>query len=362
MKAAIKSIKEISYHAIFKFGEISKGERSRESDWGQDTYCKYDENDNILEEWFFLKDTVNDEIPFLRKVFIYDLNGNLIEQIEYPHPNISNGNYDNTTWSRNEHGQLLEEVSMSFSLLFDTLSEPIIDRDKLKKPKAINEYFSIQSKTISKYNAYGKDFEVIEYDGDGNIVRKELTYFDENGNANEVKQYHSSDELSYSAKYKHNSKGQRTEVKRYENGDTLCGRLVFKYNKQGQLVEDFDYDSENKLETRRTHQEFIKEKVEILSIWKADGLFDSKWICKNDDEGCMLECARYNSEGSLSSKATYGYDGKGNELLISDCNFENGFECKTNIYEYDGCNNWIKKIEYKNEIPQYIVEREIEYY
>jgi hypothetical protein len=45
----------------------------------------------------------------------------------------------------------------------------------------------------------------------------------------------------------------------------------------------------------------------------------------------------YNSDGSLRSKNTYKY-------------------------EFDKQGNWIKKIEFKDGIPEYILERQYEYY
>jgi len=61
-----------------------------------------------------------------------------------------------------------------------------------------------------------------------------------------------------------------------------------------------------------------------------------KYILFND-KGNKIEKNIYKSDGSLDYKETYKY-------------------------EYDEKYNWIKKIEYKNGIPEFIFEREIEYY
>ena len=71
----------------------------------------------------------------------------------------------------------------------------------------------------------------------------------------------------------------------------------------------------------------------------------------------------YLSDRSLTYYFSFKYDDKGNEIernrhksdWIVDCEY-------TYKYELDTINNWIKRIDFKNDKPQYILEREIEYY
>ena len=58
---------------------------------------------------------------------------------------------------------------------------------------------------------------------------------------------------------------------------------------------------------------------------------------KYDEKGNKIESNRYNSDGSLYIKWTYKY-------------------------EFDKQGNWIKRIDFKDEIPEFILEREYEYY
>ncbi|MDC1197661.1 hypothetical protein N8035_02310 [Algibacter sp.] len=84
---------------------------------------------------------------------------------------------------------------------------------------------------------------------------------------------------------------------------------------------------------------------------------------KYDDKGNRIEQDDYGSDGSLEYRYTFKYDDKGNEIernrhksdWIVDCEY-------TYKYELDTKNNWIKRIDFKNDKPQYILEREIEYY
>ena len=71
----------------------------------------------------------------------------------------------------------------------------------------------------------------------------------------------------------------------------------------------------------------------------------------------------YNSDGSLDYKYTFSLDDKGSivesNIFISDGSLDYKSSDK---YQLDENNNWIKRIEYNNEIPKYITERTIEYY
>ena len=71
----------------------------------------------------------------------------------------------------------------------------------------------------------------------------------------------------------------------------------------------------------------------------------------------------YNSDGSLRSKDTYKYDEKGNKIEENMYNSDGSLRSKyTYKYEFDKQGNWIKKIEFKDGIPEYILERQYEYY
>jgi len=72
---------------------------------------------------------------------------------------------------------------------------------------------------------------------------------------------------------------------------------------------------------------------------------------------------RYNSEGSLFYKLSYKYDDKCNQIEKNNYNSDGSLDYKyTYKYNYNEKNNWIERLELKNDIPQYILEREIEYY
>lgn len=96
--------------------------------------------------------------------------------------------------------------------------------------------------------------------------------------------------------------------------------------------------------------------------YNSDGGIDWKSIHKYDDKGNMIENNWYNSNSSFDWKHIYKYDGKGNMVEKNEYKSDGIINNKYTYNEYDKFDNWVKRIDYKNEIPQFIVEREIEYY
>ncbi len=59
----------------------------------------------------------------------------------------------------------------------------------------------------------------------------------------------------------------------------------------------------------------------------------------------------------------YNFDDKGNEIESIYHHLESSSIKKSNsLYEYDENDNWIKRIYYMDEIPKFIVKKNIKYY
>jgi len=96
---------------------------------------------------------------------------------------------------------------------------------------------------------------------------------------------------------------------------------------------------------------------------KREDSWQRDFYKKYDDKGNKIEENNYKSDGSLGSKYTYKYDDKGNKIEENNYNSDGSLDYKyTYKYNYNEKNNWIERLELKNDIPQYILEREIEYY
>jgi hypothetical protein len=84
----------------------------------------------------------------------------------------------------------------------------------------------------------------------------------------------------------------------------------------------YKYDSTN----NKTEWDFY-----IGNRWFAD------FTIRYDKKGNITDEASFNLNGDLTNRYNYWYD-------------------------YDKTGNWIKKIGFKDGIPQFIIEREIDYY
>ena len=118
---------------------------------------------------------------------------------------------------------------------------------------------------------------------------------------------------------------------------TLFSKETYKYDDKSNLIEDNSYYSDSSLNCKWTYK-YDDKSNRIEAIWyKSDGSFYGKYINKYDDKSNLIEENGYNADGSLEYKRIFKY-------------------------EFDEKGNWIKKISFKNQIPENIKEREYEYY
>jgi hypothetical protein len=79
LKGSVKSVREFSFDAVDKFGEISKGERKREKPIEEDYYRKYNDKGNQIETNYYK----SDGSLRLKHTYKYDDKGNKIEWNAY---------------------------------------------------------------------------------------------------------------------------------------------------------------------------------------------------------------------------------------------------------------------------------------
>ena len=124
-------------------------------------------------------------------------------------------------------------------------------------------------------------------------------------------------------------------------------------NLQGKVLSysEFSYKAENRFGN------VVKGKRKRKSKWLSD--IQKKY----NEKGNQVESNRYNSDGSLIGKRTYKYDEKGNKIESNWYNSDGSLDSKTTRkYEFDKQGNWLMRIDSEDEIPNFILEREYEYY
>lgn len=153
-----------------------------------------------------------------------------------------------------------------------------------------------------------------------------------------------------STKIVFNKHGNKIEESWFNTNEGMLLKNTYKYDRKRNIVEQGG--SFKKKFTYEYDEKGNKTKEIICD-------FDGGLICTItyvfDEKGNKTERSVYDSKGNLERKYIYIDDKIKKELSgIKRKNFY--------YYKYDQKGNWIEKIEYENDIPTKITEREIEYY
>ena len=155
--------------------------------------------------------------------------------------------------------------------------------------------------------------------------------------------------------------GEIQEIQKIDG--SLFNKETYKYDTKGNLIEDNSYYSDSSLNCKWTYKYDDKDNRIEANGYSANGSFNEKYINKYDDKDNRIEAIWYKSDGKLEFKYIMKYDYKSNLIEKNGYNADGSLEYKRIFkYEFDEKGNWIKKISFKNQIPENIKEREYEYY
>jgi YD repeat-containing protein len=224
-------------------------------------------------------------------------------------------------------------------------------------------------RNIIKYNDKGLIIENREYCvyGVSNEHTEVVTTFtyDKNNLLIEVKNGDNN-----SVCYKYDKNGYKIEEKTIqktidENSKQIIDNyefvMNFKNDESGCKIEEYSTSNKNTFKYNGKKELVEEQQFSIL----ADGSLQLNTICiyKYDKNGNITDKTYKNGKGEISSWKTYKYNE--NEFVQEIISFDNFRETNNKEffkYEYDNNKNWIKKIIYFNDKPQFIEEREIIYY
>lgn len=192
-----------------------------------------------------------------------------------------------------------------------------------------------------KYNERGDCVESIDSNYEnGNIYTYPCRYeyiYDKQGNISEKKWY-SYNKLNYNYYYKYDDKGNCIEELFEELKDSTFSKYIFIRDTNGRMI---------------VWERYIKL-----------GDFHSKLVYTLDEDGNRIKEEYYNKEGNKENETIYIYNYEHD--VIMEVNYDDKFKLfysKIYAYQYDDNFNWIKRIEYKNDMSiEYIIKRKIEYY
>lgn len=199
--------------------------------------------------------------------------------------------------------------------------------------------------------------------------RKTLSY-DEKGRLNTIitEGYFNFDNRTYI--YKYDKKGRITKLTSLKPDGKMSSKQSFKYDsKSGRLVSsilnvDFDYSYKYEFtelpngnleclqyEDNKKHQTLVFDSNgRLLKKTKHVKRYSSM---NNTSSGGNAEIYTYDEHGNITSKKEMSIVIKLNAKEKPKFSYE---------YEYDEKFNWIRQIEFHDNVPVYIIEREIDYF
>lgn len=265
--------------------------------------------------------------------------------------NCFNQNDDNDWTKKNLKGNIKSYTEFSYK------AEEILGKIKKGKRERLN--------TIDKQVKFNKSGNIIEenyYNSNGILYSTRCIYTYNNvGNNTEINEYISDGSLVIKMIFKYDKKGNIIESNTYNSdGKTIIGETTYKYDDKGNEIENKAYSINGDLFTKGL-TEYYGSTVENYTYGQHGDLY-SKITYIIDDDGNNIEWKMENPDGSLNNRITSKYD-DGN--LIESNHYNSDSSLKTKMifkYNFDEKGNWIKKIDFDNEIPKYILERKYEYY
>lgn len=360
LKGNVKTIKEISYEANEKFGEVVKRkqtsyriEESHFNIYGNLIKIKTYSKEDILINVTNYKNrhtkiggkSYNEKgVLESRWVRSYRKDGKYISGIGFD----SNGNLLGEQINKyNDKGNLTEEIEKGNNIIKTTYkydsNDNLIEEGYYKNNKLL-------SKQISKYDKNNNELEWAKYNSDGTLNKKIMYKYDILGNKIERQEWGELGLFKEKNIYTYDLRGNKsTEISEYKDGSFY--KEIFKYNENDKVIEKTGY---------------------------PNGKMGTKWTYKYDRFGNVIESIHYNEENIKRSKWKYEYNNNNEQIMHeyisydSKGNFDEytfGSYSKV-LYKYklDNKGNWITKTKYtissKKDNPEAksITERMILYF
>ena len=216
LNGKVKSIREIPYEAVEKFGEVVKGDAL--AILGENQQITFNDKGNKIEEnWFN-----SDGSLFSKYTYKYDDKGNKIESISF-----------------NSDGRLSSKSTYKYD-----------DKGNKIEKNSFNSDGSLSSKLTYKYDDKDNLIEVNWSNPDGSLNSKYTYKYDDKGNKIEQNSFKPNISLSYKLTYKYDDKGNEIEINSFNSDGNLDDKYTYKYtyDQQGNWIQKISYVVENGVE------------------------------------------------------------------------------------------------------------------
>ena len=240
----------------------------------------------------------------------------------------------------------------------------LIVESKYEFHNRFGEYLEIlQYQIKTNFDKLGKVTSIIHYGGEGNLQRKDIYHYNNDGFLIELSSYGPDGLLAWKNIFTYNEHNKITQEASYDPDGSLAWEDKYKYDRNDHLLEKVSYLVEDKNEyVSRTFRYNSQNQLAKETSYYPDGKRSSDFIYTYNFDGKLLEEKFYDYYKKLTLKDKYKYDRKDNlkEWILIDKNGKlvNNYEgIAKKSYQYNGKNNIIG-IEMKNDQGN-IVKKEI---
>jgi len=378
----IQWIRSVPYHALMdSSGYITKGDIISDTD--NNIRSNEDKSDMLhrssgqsIEEWTY--DEYEDQIEYAK----FHANGKLYNRIT--HNYFENGDVKEVIDSTfPSHGSTLSVRIEQYTYVYNN-SDKLITSNKWNyyvtnrnhpnftrivntyNPKGkLDEKMIYNTDTINpasgiyyKYNDNGKLIEEEERTKQVNIPdlapdTKKDFWYDEKGRIKDSATYRAHEGLVKDTKITIDSLGKKLEIYSYGQHQVLTGTVVKTYFKESNTQQEDTYDPDG----------FLTE-YSISHYDSAKHLLD-KGVFHISYKRTMGQDRQYHNEGPGDTVMVHHIINDDHFNTVEDDTFSNNGKTishKSYQYTYDSVGNWIDKIEFNDNKPVKIIEREIGYF
>ncbi|NBG67158.1 hypothetical protein [Acidiluteibacter ferrifornacis] len=301
----IKSVKSELFNLIIEKDTFKIGEKINSLAFDRNSLLEFNELGNLtsIKEFLYNGKVIKEDI------YTYDKNDLLIKRKEID--NYGKGSFLDFEFKYDSKDSLTS-VLISSDGFKRTLK---IERDSNNRPIKRE---TIQNDTVQLTYS-------VEYDQNDNLI-SESQFRYKNIPVKLIERSFNSKNLK-----------EKEKIIEYRTWDTIRVENEYLYNNNNQLiVEKFNVENDSTFD-------------EIKNKYHKNGKLKESIIVMGENEFAITERNLYNENGDLTQRTVKTNDGKTNDVWSYD-------------FKYDSENNWIEKIEFKNNKPLRIVKRTIEYY
>ena len=252
---------------------------------------------------------------------------------------------------------LLSFITVAFMISCQDNNYESPDLQKLNIKDNISSFEEISFKAEKKFGEISKGKKEGIYGGSHYTID-----FDEDGNRIETNWYEKDGQLDGKEKYVHFENGFEKEASFYIEDGSLYSKIIYQYTDDDKIIEANTYNNDGTLDQKELYKYSDSKYPDERVVYNSSGAIETYYKYNYDEEGNRIKSDSYDSTGELTYSWKNKFDNQRN--IDEDYMFEGEsdlIEFKRYEYKYDEYNNWVQKIIYIDDIPEYIVIRKYTY-